>query len=264
MASTLVSANVAKSLVDDSIAHQSTHLGKNNGSKTKYDLEYLLQSLLLTKMLRDQKSLPKVLVRSVALLLGHEAATALQKSLESKTLQVPSAPTLSRARLKADVLMMLAYQRLRKERGASFVFISADASPQGGRDCMMVLEDSVSREKAGLVIDADEDELSAWGEAGHLQTHVLPLTRIGSGKASLANKFAAFMHAAKLDVGSSPDCLAGYSRDIVAYCSDYGTESGFTQVQCPANKSYNYIPVSRVPLRTTHMVLVSDQQILVA
>lgn len=46
--------------------------------------------------------LPETLVRSTTLILGAEAATALQSKIENQQIQIPSAATISRARVKMD------------------------------------------------------------------------------------------------------------------------------------------------------------------
>lgn len=84
----------------------------------------------------------------------------LSRPEEDTGLRVPSAPTLSRARLRLDVLMMQWRAQRFKLEPEYFIYLSSDSSPQGGRDFLMSIEDSISRHHASLVVDGNPQALA--------------------------------------------------------------------------------------------------------
>lgn len=71
-----------------------------------YKLSKLIEGLFAARLLKSTASLPEAMTRSIQYLLGPKAAEVCSKALEDGSVVVPSAATLSRARLKADVLLM--------------------------------------------------------------------------------------------------------------------------------------------------------------
>ena len=72
-------------------------------------------------------------------MLPTEDVEDIKNSLESGKVTLPHASTLSRARLKADLLLMSMNQHELSQAGVSQLFFSicSDSSPQGGIDWML-------------------------------------------------------------------------------------------------------------------------------
>lgn len=163
----------------------------------RFKFAALLEGLLLTRMLANDRHLRDVLVRAVHYVLGPGAAASVQADIAGRRLHVPSASTLSRGRLKFDVLSMFVRQAEFKSEGAFFVFLSSDSSPQGGLDFMMSLEDRVSRSAAARLVDCGNnmEKLEEWcRNSSPITTTQLPLSIIGSGNSGLASKSEALAH----------------------------------------------------------------------
>ena len=113
-----------------------------------------------------------------------------------------------------------------------FIYLSADASPQGGLEYYVVLEDCISRRAAGALVEATDAEREQWIKAGFLSTTTLPVSVLGSGNASAASKFEALTHAVVLDAmhGGSPASVADYSSSTISFCSDFGTEAAISNL----------------------------------
>lgn len=155
------------------------------------------------------------------------------EQIKSKQLAVPHKTQLSRARLKLDILIMLERQKCWANLDCEgyFVYLSGDASPQGSLEYFVVLEDRVSRQEAGMIVEATESELREWCSRAPLQTATLPCTILGTGNATMAGKFDSLTHAAALDCMHNGDVgwLAAYSKSVVGFCSDWGAEGHLCQ-----------------------------------
>ena len=173
----------------------------------RFKFSALLEGLLLTRMLANDGHLPDVLVRAVHYALGPGAAASLQADIAGRRLHVPSPSTLSRGRLKFDVLSMLVRQAEFKSEGPYFIFLSSDSSPQGGLDFMMSLEDKVSRCAAARLVDCGDnmEMLEEWCRSSPITTTQLPLSIIGSGNAGLPSKSEALAHS---DACLCPTCAS--------------------------------------------------------
>ena len=155
-----------------------------------------MEALLVSRLIKNSKELPQVLLRCVHYVFGADLSDHVARQLADKTMRVPSESTLSRARLKLDVLSMMARQeRFRSSDLEFFVMLSTDSSPQGGLDYLMTLEDRVSRAAAGNLVLAGGDGLK-WAADNVIETTQLPLALVGSGNADLSAKFEAVFHQA--------------------------------------------------------------------
>ena len=152
--------------------------------------------------------------------------------VKSKEIGIPHKTQLSRARVKLDLLLM----RLRQcefSRGVpTFIYLSADASPQGGLEYYIVLEDKISRQNAGGIVEATPEERMQWCKADYLKTTTLPVSVLGSGNASAAAKFEALTHSVILDsmYAGIPANVAKYGESIISYCSDFGAEASIANL----------------------------------
>ena len=157
----------------------------------------LLEALFASRLVSNTKDLPEVFYRAVHFLYGADLSNLVQRQLSDGTLRVPSEASLSRARLKMDVLAMLC-RREDGQRDAQrhFTMLSTDSSPQGGLDYLMTLEDRVTREAAGnlMLAGADGSAILQWSRQQGVQTTQLPLAIVGSGNSKLPGKFEALFH----------------------------------------------------------------------
>jgi hypothetical protein len=179
----------------DKIRLANSYVGTHRGG-THYNMRSLIESILLSHLLRCAGSLKKVLKRSLFYVLGQEA-TEIARMIDDETIPVPSEAALSRARVKLDMLMMLEHREEFARQGRVFATLSADASPQGNKEWFMILMDTIPRENARAVGLSDLRLLPA--RASALEERTLPPTLLGSGKAGLANKFCNLVHALQLE-----------------------------------------------------------------
>ena len=99
---------------------------------------------------KNNSKLKDAIVRSVALLQGQSAASHYQVLFDSSQLHLPSDSSLSRARLKVDILLCLWHHAQVTDPSAFFVYLSSDSSPQGGYELLMTLQDVCSRTMSGF------------------------------------------------------------------------------------------------------------------
>ena len=111
-----------------------------------------------------------------------------------------------------------------------FLYLSADASPQGGLEYFIVLEDRISCDNAALIVEATEEERNRWCKECHLKTTCLPIQILGSGKSSSAAKYEALASAVMLDAmwEGNPIHASKYGACVIGYCSDFGPEANVT------------------------------------
>eukprot|EP00438_Fugacium_kawagutii_P008154 Skav203329 [mRNA] locus=scaffold284:318972:321333:+ [translate_table: standard] len=114
----------------------------------------------------------------------------------------------------------------------TFVWLSADASPQGTLEYYIILEDRISRAFAAEIVEATPDERDHWCRAGYLKTTTLPCTVLGSGRATAAAKFEALTHSVILDAmhDGDPSNVAKYGESVISFCSDFGAESNIASL----------------------------------
>ena len=126
---------------------------------------------------------------------------------------------------------MLERQKQFAQPDGHFIFLSADASPQGSLEYFIVLEDRIKRSDAALIIEGTESEIEEWRARQPITTSVLPVCILGSGHATTAAKFDCLTHAAALDCMHEGDLshLAAYSSSVLGFCSDWGSEGHLCQ-----------------------------------
>ena len=90
----------------------------------------------------------------------------------------------------------------------------------------MLLRDYVSQDTARqLGAGKRPDEI--WEP---VRTHTAPLAILGSGRSGLPQKFGALVRMVKLEVGALPSVLASFSRAVVSWTCDFGTEAKIPSV----------------------------------
>ena len=138
---------VASAAVEHCLSHKRRRVG--SGGQKPWRLTSLLEALLLTRLLKNACQLPAMLVRAVAFILGHSEAHRLKEAIDQRQISLPSKSTLSKTRIRLDLVYMWARQQLWAEsnldQGTMFVGLSSDSSPQGGSDYLMTLEDAWQR-----------------------------------------------------------------------------------------------------------------------
>ena len=157
---------------------------------------------------------------------------------------MPSAATMSRMRFTMDLGLML-YTRqkfadlLACDNAMPAVYISADASPQAGREWNMIEAYIIPPSRLAAAAKTSDylcntvhlpqthDLHACRAEAqGRLlnvkKHHVFPAIAVGSRAASTAHKLTTLMHALYLDLGAAGvECAL---QATVAFTTDFGTE----------------------------------------
>jgi hypothetical protein len=82
-----------------------------------YSLHGLIDTLSLTTLLRDESLVPEAIIHSLHLSLPSSDALSLAEKIRSKSIQFPSAATVSRAHIKIEVLHCLWRQHTYRLRG---------------------------------------------------------------------------------------------------------------------------------------------------
>ena len=198
--------NMVRSLMLPNL-HEAQQRHRAQLDSRRFKFSSLLEALMTSRLVKNSKDLPEVLIRSAHFLFGSEISAAVQKQISEHSIKVPSESTLCRARLKLDVLAMLARQEeLSRARGEFFTMVSTDSSPQGGLDYLMSLEDRVSRESAAqlMVAGAGQQALERWARDYGLETSQLPLAIVASGNSNLAGKYEALFHQVSWSDGKHP------------------------------------------------------------
>jgi len=202
------------------------------GAPFKYKVQALLKGLQLAQLLRNASSLPQALVSA----LEYTARGTLEENVTA-----PSGSTLSRARLVADMLLCLqrqeAWARSGLLQGNALIYLTADSSPQGGRDWLLVEEDTVCADEllrvAASIEGGDIDPAADFARQlqGLIEVgRVLPPSIVGSGCTSVAHKTHSVLHQIKLEVGAARDRLHAYCSSVVGWCSDFGVEASLADV----------------------------------
>ena len=66
--------------------------------------------------------------------------------------------------------------------------------------------------------------------AARMRLHHLPLVVLGSGRATLADKFSCLMHGFLLEAGGDCESLIQYCSEVRVITTDFGTEYGLSRV----------------------------------
>ena len=114
-------------------------------------------------------------------------------------------------------------------QGPRYYFLSSDGSMQHGQDFQMSIEDAISVCEASKIFEPGFDS-ATFTAAEVLKSTTLPPVLVGAGNSSLSGKYETFLESLKLDVGVNN--LGQYSRQVISFVADYGTESKFTDVPC--------------------------------
>ena len=223
------------------------------GHFVAYKIGFLVECLVLSFNLRSSSGLGATMQQAVRLLPPAWSASlsALVRCDGSSRSRLPSASTLSRARLYMDVGFMLFLQQrhadlLAAENPPVFYGL-CDSSPQGGRNWEIFemfyingedLDTCADAAKRMLNFSVDEDtdpadleDFDFWRArvSQLISHHVFAPTALGARRASLAQKLHACVHAMRLEnVGWHQ--TARFSDRFIALTTDMGSEMDLNRV----------------------------------
>ena len=181
-----------------------------------YKTGFLLECLVLSFGLRSASTLPVTVKHAIRVLPPVWVASLTKLMQGDRTL--PSAATLSRARLYVDVGYMVYLQQVHAgmldATEPPVLFGLVDSSPQGGRNWELfemygVLGSNLNRcaelarEMKGHIVhgadDCEEHERARAGVTEMIFHHVFPPTALGTRRTTLAMKLHAVAHALRLE-----------------------------------------------------------------
>ena len=242
--------------------------GRAGCSKLPYQAHFLVQCMMLTYHMRDAAALKKVLARAVQVVVPRAFAHAILEPLQDGTMKIPSASTLSRARLTTDVAFMLSVRSANARQSDNVVrYVMVDSSVQGHHDLELIRCVCLDTLKAEQMFHKALDLFQLWREpeqdpavpdaervreerdlmasiADGLSTHLLPSVVLGGGHTSLWHKYHAVAHAMWLETGAAP-LLETFSKSVFAFTTDQGVETGLCKV--PILRASSVLPWMPVP-----------------
>ena len=223
-----------------SSGHGYTRFGGKAGMK--YDTQTLIKTILLAADLGDDGQLSTVVERAFGLALPDSLANHFIEMITNGAIRFPSSATISKYRLMLDVGYML-FMRALHTSGDWVSVGMMDASPFHGRDWLMQHSLSVRRKDLPNVFvsvtfltrtrmfDVMQDGDMKAQRLEHstelmriMDSHTLPPTALGSGRASVVHKLAASAHSQYLEAGTELALRRNLDAHI-ALTTDQGTES---------------------------------------
>jgi hypothetical protein len=208
----------------------------------------LVMTIIFANSLRDAGTVRDTTMQALSLIFSQAMATQLSNLLA--TCPLPSASTLTRARLWVDIAHILSRQEDSKSilLDPKACYLKADSSPQVGKDWLMtkVREVRISLLTKLLVNvwdlvnsplkfdETDLDVMNVWFEksaeiCNAFCTHTYIPVAIGSRRSSLRHKLSAIMWALYLESAGLNE-LGAFLRSVVAITTDQGTEAGLADV----------------------------------
>ena len=223
-------------------------LSKQKQQRRLFKSEFLVNTILISSMLRNESLLGEVAQRTVLAIAPAPVRLWLEQTGVNVCDMVPHFSTLSRGKLPFVAAYRLAWQDYWRTHEAGW-YVQVDSSPQLGKDWLLCLITFVARAQLPL-LHAGLQELYQLAEARHtacdvdaarrqelssqlptwIQTHTLNAGAVASGRSSLLHKLHALLHAFYIELGSWPavfrQCGLG-----VSFTSDGGTESGLQRLR---------------------------------
>ena len=133
----------------------------------------------------------------------------------------PSRWTLERARVRVDITAMLLRREWYRESRPTYRYVAYDASPQPGG-----VEVFCTTERVILAKDVAATSPGDFGANVPVDIRRLPLSVLGHGRCSLADKVQTHVHQTWLDYGPSVLQVHQAMLDVRQCLSDMGTEIG--------------------------------------
>lgn len=246
--------------------------GRVNSNTLPFQAAFLIKSLLVCNHLRDSSDLKSVLRKAIDMVMPKTLAREyIQEFFESKELRIPNAPKLARTRLVLDAALMLFNRgRHRNVQGKENVrYAMVDSSVQGhynlellrvvsiGSDvildvfataweCIQATEDIVVEQLGDPELPEEiwlqylEDERARWEYlSSNMTLDLFPAVALGNQQ--LFHKFHAVAHALYLETGD-PHALQSFSSEIVAFCTDQGTEFALPKIPAiPVHSLFSFL-----------------------
>ena len=153
--------------------------------------------------------------------------------------RVPTGQSLRQLRVKLDIAAMLLWRRWYLQHRPTYRYIGVDASPQKpGVEVLAVAERVILRRAL------KEMQPGQLWPAGLIQRR-LPVSCLGHGRAGLADKVQATVHATWLEYGPSLHTLAQANLDVRQVLTDMGTELGIADAAAVDSLC---VPTKRKPI----------------
>jgi hypothetical protein len=207
----------------------------------------LVMVVLFAGGVKDASSINELVAQALRILFSPGFAEVMMKSLSQCPL--PSGSTVSRARLWLDCAFIL-YRRMESvDFGLMLnaIYLKLDASPQAGRDWLMIkcreVKVSVLNILLGIVFDLISEPLAnnasvmdirAWSAkcaqvAQAFSSHTFVPVALGMRRASLRHKLAAMLWCVYIESVGLREII-GFLTSVIAITTDQGTEAGLADV----------------------------------
>jgi len=198
--------------------HRPTH-----GFITAYSAEHLVNSLRISRGLRNQDEAATVAKAALQFWYPRKWRRFIQDEVGQHGQHMPSKYTLRWARTRLDIASMLARREwYAKRSGATYRYLGFDASPQSpGIEVFATVERVIER-----------PALQQWlltRRPLDVDVGRLPLSMLGHSRASLADKVQSHVHQIWLDYGPSVQQVRQANLDVRQCLSDMGTEWGISE-----------------------------------
>jgi hypothetical protein len=206
-----------------------------------FTVDTLFLSLRAARHLMDQAAYRKAMKdfgQCVRAVMNIDPHNCMNDSLDK--FSWPSKWTLRRHRVTLDIAAMLARRELHAFLGPAYRYIAFDASPQRPGIEVFATGERVVRQR----------ELHAGYHSGQWPSGVevrrLPLTVLGQGRASLADKVSAHCHQVWLEYGGSLRSIREANVQVRGIISDLGTEGGLGDHVDVLDDIYGHSSIGRV------------------
>ena len=204
-----------------------------SSQNTFYDVSRLWAAFQVCSCLRDQQRMFKdTIQRALEFCFPPSLLAGVDVCLS--TTRLPSKSTLQRSSLFIDAALMLTHRSLQKQ--ADCIRVGwADASPQGGKDWLIIAFDCIDRSKiVELAVasnrlalhgaDLDDEEAVTLSNliVSSVDHHTLPPTHVPNLKSDLSSKVSLATHQLFTEFGWElvPTILGSFR----SFCTDMGTE----------------------------------------
>jgi hypothetical protein len=171
----------------------------------------IVKFLISTRRLRDLSKAGTALDEHLEASFPAEVV----ESLKAEAIKPPSKDFLRRARPRFDITMMLMRRHLLRQWMSLNVpvwfYVLADASRSCGFEAFNIVESTLKQ--------------------GELTWRLCPLTYLGVGFTTLADKVFNFLWVAFLEVGPDAALMRWRLSRIAGFCTDRGTEAGMCDVR---------------------------------
>lgn len=228
-------------------------LNPRRGSVQAFSAVHAINALRIGQTLANQGSIKVVAEASLRFWFPEEWQGLLADRQQAGH-RTPSKEVLRALRVKLDITAMLLWRRWYLQHRPTYRYMGVDASPQRpGVEVLAVAERVIPRSELKQLQPGQ-----LW-PTGLIQRR-LPVACLGHGRAGLADKVQAVVHATWLEYGPSLDTLAQANLDVRQVLTDMGTELGIADAAAvgslcvPTKRPPSWSSSSR-PVRDRHALL---------